>query len=109
MKTELDRIVEENVSSCKKYGGINHLEGPNLPSQRSIACIVREFESLIFPGFHDDEVIDELNMKYVVGQKIAWLTRNLIIEIERSFAYRNRTEGKKDAISVPRIENVVIE
>ncbi len=93
MKSRLDRIVEEIVDSYKKIGGINHLAGPNLPSQRSIAGIVREFESLVFPGYHDDEVIDELNMKYVVGDKIAGLTRGLTSEIDRSFAYQARVEG----------------
>ena len=93
MGNNLDRIVEEILGSYRELGGINHLAGPNLPSQLSVVGIVREFESLIFPGYHDDEAIDELNMMYVVRGKVASLARNLSVEIERSFAYQARVEG----------------
>jgi serine O-acetyltransferase len=108
MKTKLDQIVEDILNSYKTIGGINHLAGPNLPSQRSIIGIVREFESLIFPGYHDDEVIDELNMKYIVGDKVASLTRNLVAEIERSFAFQARTAGGGQAPSIAEVEALVV-
>jgi serine O-acetyltransferase len=108
MKSKLDRIVEEIVASYRTIGGINHLAGPNLPSQRSIAGIVREFESLIFPGYHDDEVIDELNMTYVVGDKIAGLTRSLTAEIDRSFAFQARMEGRAAPTGSRRGEEMAI-
>jgi len=109
MKTKLDTIVDGIVDSYRKIGGINHLEGPNLPSRGSVAGIVREFESLIFPGYHDNEVIDELNMKYVVGEKIASLTRNLIVEIERSFAYTRGTGGGAGTSVRKEVERMVLE
>jgi serine O-acetyltransferase len=109
MKSRLDNIVEDIIASYTHIGGINHLAGPNLPSQRSIAGIVREFESLIFPGYHDDEVIDELNMKYVVGERIASLTRGLTCEIERSFAYQARVEGMKAVPASEDIEALAVE
>ncbi|RPJ09385.1 MAG: serine acetyltransferase [Spirochaetaceae bacterium] len=108
MKTKLDRIVEEITASYRKTGGINHLEGPNLPSRRSIGCIVRAFEALIFPGYHDDEVIDELNMGYVVGQRVACITRNLIDEIGKSFSYHQRLLGT-EAKSREEISALVME
>jgi serine O-acetyltransferase len=109
MKSKLDRIVGEIVESYRTIGGINHLAGPNLPSQRSILGIVREFESLIFPGYHDDEVIDELNMTYVVGEKIAGLTRSLSAEIDRSFSYAARVDGIKPAHAPEAVEALAVE
>ena len=71
--------------------------------------MVRDFESLIFPGYHDDEVIDELNMKYVVGDKVANLTRGLAAEIERSFAYQARVEGRTAIPSAADAEALAVE
>jgi serine O-acetyltransferase len=109
MNTRLDQIVDDILGSYRRIGGINHLSGPNLPSQRSIIGVVGGFESLIFPGYRDDEVIDELNMKYVVGDKVATLTRNLTAEIERSFAYQARVEGKTAVPPAADVEALVVE
>jgi len=47
----LESIVDGILESYRELGGINHLEGPNLPSRQSIERIVEVFEALIFPGF----------------------------------------------------------
>jgi len=94
MKNQLEKMVASIVESYQKIGGINHLQGPNLPSRRSIIGIVQAFESLVFPGYGEDELIDELSMKYMIGEKIIFLTRSLQAEIERSLAYQERFHGQ---------------
>ncbi len=58
MKPNLERAVDGILESYRDIGGINHLEGPNLPSQQSVARIVVDLESLVFPGFHEEENLD---------------------------------------------------
>lgn len=94
MTNKLDKIVQQIIKSYQKIGGINHLEGPNLPSQQSIIRIVNDFESLLFPGYHEDAVIDKLNMQYIVGDKITRISRNLTNEVEKSLRYCKRRAGK---------------
>jgi serine O-acetyltransferase len=84
---EIDGILESIIESCNLLGGINHLEGPNLPSKQSVCEIVDELESLIFPGFRDEANLERINLKYILGGKIARVVRSLIIEAEKSLRY----------------------
>ena len=45
----LDDIVDSILGSYRELGGINHIEGANLPSRQSVERIIGELESLIFP------------------------------------------------------------
>ncbi len=70
-----ETLVDRILQSYSELGGINHLEGPNLPSQQSIARIVETLEALIFPGFHAEEKLDMVGLRYAIGDKVVWLTR----------------------------------
>ena len=87
MKNRLDRIITAILDSYQTQGGINHLEGPNLPSRQSIIHIVNELESLIFPGYRDEANLESVNIKYIIGEKIARIARNLSSEVEKSLRY----------------------
>jgi serine O-acetyltransferase len=84
---EIDGILESIIESCNVLGGINHLEGPNLPSKQSVCNIVDELEHLIFPGYRDEANLERINLKYILGGKITRLIRNLITETEKSLRY----------------------
>ena len=87
MNTKLDGIINAILDSYKALGGINHLEGPNLPSRQSIITIVDELESIIFPGYRDEANLETLNMKYILGEKISRIAINLSLEVEKSMRY----------------------
>ena len=52
-----EKIVEGLVDSFHKYGGINHLDGANLPSRDAVVEITRDLLRLVFPGFYDKDPI----------------------------------------------------
>ncbi len=54
----LDGIVDGILDSYRELGGINHIEGANLPSRQSVERIVEELASLIFPGFRTEERLE---------------------------------------------------
>jgi serine O-acetyltransferase len=87
MTNELDPLVSAILDSYENLGGINHLEGPNLPSRQSVAGIVEELESLIFPGFRDEANLERINLNYILGEKIARIAKTLINEAEKSLRY----------------------
>ena len=39
-RSSLDAIVDRILASYRELGGINHIEGPNLPSRQSVERIV---------------------------------------------------------------------
>lgn len=85
-----ESLVDRILESYDELGGINHLEGPNLPSQQSIGQIVETIESLIFPGFRAEERLDLAGLRYAVGDKVVSITRTLGAEVEKSLRYTCR-------------------
>jgi serine O-acetyltransferase len=90
MKPNLERAVDGILESYRDLGGINHLEGPNLPSQQSVARIVEDLESLVFPGFRAEENLDLPGLRWTIGAKVASVFRALSTEVERSLRYTCR-------------------
>jgi serine O-acetyltransferase len=90
MKPNLERAVDGILESYRDLGGINHLEGPNLPSQQSVARIVEDLESLVFPGFRAEENLDLAGLRWTIGAKVASVFRALSTEVERSLRYTCR-------------------
>ncbi len=85
-----ESVVDRILESYEEVGGINHLEGPNLPSQQSVGRIVDTIESLIFPGFRAEEKLDLAGLRYAVGDKVVSITRALGAEVEKSLRYTCR-------------------
>jgi serine O-acetyltransferase len=109
MNQKIDQLVEKIITSYEKIGGINHIEGPNLPSQTSIRQIVNEFQSLVFPGYREEEEINKLNIKYRVGERITGIVRNLSPEVEKSMQYQHKLLGKKSHGVKETAEKIVCE
>jgi serine O-acetyltransferase len=53
----LEHITDRIVASYKSYGGINHIDGVNLPSKEAIVEITRDLMRLLFPGYLGGDVI----------------------------------------------------
>jgi serine O-acetyltransferase len=109
MRQRIEELVDTIITSYRKIGGINHIQGPNLPSQKSITRIVNEFQSLVFPGYREEEEIDQLNIKYVVGEKITNIVRGLVPEVEKSIQYQNKLTGKDSRGVGEKSEKIVCE
>jgi serine O-acetyltransferase len=90
MIPSLDRVVDGILDSYRDIGGINHLEGPNLPSQQSVARIVEDLESLVFPGFRAEQNLDLAGLRWAIGAKVSAVFRALSAEVERSLRYTCR-------------------
>ena len=50
-------LTNQLVASYARVGGINHLDGKNLPSKRAIAAITQDLLRLLFPGYFDEKLI----------------------------------------------------
>ena len=96
MKNKIENLISGILESYKSIGGINHLEGPNLPSRQSIIRIVDDLESLIFPGFRDEENLDSMNYPYLLASKITHVAQNLTLELEKSLRYMEKGDNPAD-------------
>jgi serine O-acetyltransferase len=89
-RSTLDAIVDRILASYRELGGINHIEGPNLPSRQSVERIVEVLESLIFPGFRAEESLTLDGMRYSIGERVVAVSRALTAEVEKSLRYACR-------------------
>jgi len=88
-------LTDELIASYAKVGGINHLEGANLPSKTAIAGITCALLRLLFPGFFDDKLIHSSELKIETANLMDQVLGQLEDEIYKSLEYSTRGERKK--------------
>ena len=57
MNFSVTKLTQTLLASYRRHGGINHLDGVNLPSKGAVVDITRDLLRVVFPGFFDDHVI----------------------------------------------------
>ncbi len=83
----LDDIRQSLLASYEKDGGINHLEGVNLPSQSSVKQIAVDCMHLLFPGFFEETRLAKADVAAHVTKLLARLDKRLETEIEKSLRF----------------------
>lgn len=83
----LDDIQKALLASYEKHGGINHLDGVNLPSQSSVNQIAVDCMHLLFPGFFEDSALTKQAAATHVGKLLAQLDKRLETEIEKCLRF----------------------
>lgn len=83
----LAEVTDQLLDSYDRAGGINHLDGKNLPSKRAIANITVDLLRLLFPGFFDERLIHSSEIRTEIAELLASVAERLEEEIHRSVEY----------------------
>jgi serine O-acetyltransferase len=86
--------IEGLLESYARDGGVNHAAGPNLPSRAGVLSALEDIETLVFPGFRQEDGIDDSNIGLVAGEFVYRAAKALSREAERSLEYKYRLEGR---------------
>ena len=78
MQLTITQLTERLVASYQAGGGINHLDGKNLPSKRAIAVITMDLLRLLFPGFFDEKLTHSSKL----AQETATLLESILLPLE---------------------------
>jgi len=81
------QLTNQLVASYARVGGINHLDGKNLPSKRAIAVITVDLLRLLFPGFFDEKPVHSSEIKVVTAELLDSVLGALEDEIRKSLEY----------------------
>jgi serine O-acetyltransferase len=81
------RLTELLVSSYNHTGGINHLDGKNLPSKRAVGLLTMDLLRLLFPGFFDEKLIHSSELKTETHQLVQEILTSLEAEVAKSLEY----------------------
>jgi serine O-acetyltransferase len=81
------KLTNELVASYARLGGINHLDGQNLPSKRVITDITCDLLRLLFPGFFDEKLVHSSEVKAETVALLDSVFGKLEDEIRKSLEY----------------------
>lgn len=81
------QLADRLLASYATVGGINHVDGPNLPSKSAIAGITHDLLRLVFPGFFDDRPLLSSELKLETTLLLTSVRERLEDEIRKSIEY----------------------
>lgn len=82
-----DDIKQALLASYERDGGINHLDGVNLPTQDSVQQLASDYMHLIFPGFFESTGVTRQEVPALVERLLHQIERRLATEIEKSLRF----------------------
>ena len=99
------QLVESILKSYREVGGINHLDGVNLPSREAVADILRDLLRILFPGFYDRTALHSDQAGFFVSQLLTSVGERLRTEIQKSLDYSYSMPGAESMEKNPAIES----
>lgn len=85
-------ITRALVESYQTLGGINHLEGVDLPSKCAVSQVCSDLLQIIFPGFYETESLHSANLTQHTDKAVREVIELLKIEVRRSLAFKKQPE-----------------
>jgi serine O-acetyltransferase len=89
------QLTNDLLASYARVGGINHLDGKNLPSKTAIAGITVDLLRLLFPGFFEEKPLHSSELKVETAILMDSVQGRLEDELLKALEYRNRDGAKK--------------
>lgn len=84
---KVTELTDQLIASYARVGGINHVDGKNLPSKSAIASITLDLLLLLFPGFFDERSIHASELKVQTATLMNSVSERLEDEIYKSLEY----------------------
>jgi len=82
------QLTDQLLASYARVGGINHLDGTNLPSKTAVCSITTDLLRLLFPGFFHEQLIHSSELKVETASLMDSVLGRLEDEIYKSLEYR---------------------
>jgi serine O-acetyltransferase len=92
------KLTNDLVASYARLGGINHLDGKNLPSKRAVTDITCDLLRLLFPGFFDEKLVHSSEVKTETAALLDSVLGKLEDEIRKSLVYQTPKDLLKKEI-----------
>ncbi|MGP1458982.1 MAG: serine O-acetyltransferase EpsC [Treponema sp.] len=83
----IDMLIDGILDSYDRYGGINRSESENFPNRANVISVLKDLQSLVFPGFRVAEEITPRNIRYVTGMRVNHIIAVLTKEIQKALVY----------------------
>jgi len=81
-------LTDSLLDSYAECGGINHIDGINLPSKVAVTALTENLLHLLFPGFFSGRPLDQKEVADFIGEVLRRLEPQLREEIGKSLEFR---------------------
>ncbi|HVU15326.1 MAG TPA: serine O-acetyltransferase [Candidatus Didemnitutus sp.] len=92
-----DALKQALLESYATGGGINHLDGANLPSQDRVNELARDCMHLLFPGFFEETTMKQSEAADWLGRLLAKIDHRLLVEIEKCLHFAKDADSSANA------------
>jgi len=86
-ETGLPSLVEKIMDNYEAFGGMDHLEGKDLPSKEVTIEVLQDLLTIFFPGYLGKSEITKANIRYFLGNTLTSVQTRLTAEVEKSLKY----------------------
>ena len=83
----LDSIKQALLASYEAYGGINHFDGTNLPSEESVNRLASDLMHVLFPGFFEQSPVTRRSVGTLVERRLGEIAARMTTEIEKCLRF----------------------
>lgn len=80
-------ITKALLASYESEGGINHLDGINLPSDESVNRLASDFMHLLFPGFFEQKLVTKSDVPALTSARLDSIHASLSDNIEKALRH----------------------
>lgn len=95
-----EEVKRALLESYETDGGINHLDGVNLPSQESVNQLARGFMHLLFPGYFENSALTKADIPAMLDRQLRQLEARLGEEIEKSLRFAREENAAQRAAAM---------
>jgi serine O-acetyltransferase len=83
-ETGLPKLVDGIIDNYRAIGGMDHLEGRDLPSKKVVIEVLEDLLTFLFPGYLGKEGVTPANIRYFLGNLLNSVYTRLTNEVEKS-------------------------
>ncbi len=96
----LDKIKTALLKSYEEHGGINHLDGINLPDQDTVDTLGSGFMHLLFPGYFERTCLTSDKLGPTIERQLIHIENRLIDEVSKCLVFSKRPDPQVRATEV---------
>jgi serine O-acetyltransferase len=93
-------ITKALLASYENDGGINHLDGINLPSDESVNRLASDFMHLLFPGFFEQNSLSKHDVPAFTAARLQSIQASLSDTLEKALRHARDPDPKIRAASI---------
>jgi serine O-acetyltransferase len=83
----LPALIEQIMENYEVYGGINHLEGKDLPSKQVVIEVLEDLLTVVFPGYWGKHEVAQSNTRFFLGNILHSIYYRFVEEVDKSLKY----------------------